>query len=106
MPLTAHPSGGIAETSRKDGKEEKKMENEAFAIIRIDRDMEERIFKTKEEAIREAKWFWEKHLTKEEKRKCTYFAVVKGKLDETGFMDLDHVEKEIAIFKGYENPWD
>ncbi len=80
------------------------MKNEAYAIIdQTKTDQFQRIFKTKEEAIREAKYEWEKLLTKEEKRKRDYYAVVKGELDENGYIDFENVTKIIIEFKKWEN---
>lgn len=80
------------------------MKNEAYAILHQTKtDLFQTIFKTKEEAIREAKYKWEKLLTKEEKRKCDYYAVVKGELDENGYIDFENVTKIIIEFKKWEN---
>lgn len=79
------------------------MKNESYAIFREEKgSIYQTLFKTKDEAIQNAKWEWEKHLTKEEKRKCGYFAVVEGELDETGYIDLAGWE-EIIVFKAWEN---
>lgn len=79
------------------------MKNEAYAILYDKGDLFQTMFKTKKEAIQEAKWEWEKHLTKEEKRKCNYYAVVKGELNEYGYIDFDTVTEVIIVFKAYEN---
>lgn len=81
------------------------MKNETYAILNETPDgtLHEKHFKTKEEAIQEARWDWNKYLTKEEKRKMRYYAVVKGELDETGYMDFDGVTEVIIVFKAYEN---
>ena len=80
------------------------MKNEAYAIIRQENvDRFQTMFKTKEEAIQEAKWEWERLLTKEEKRKIKYYAVVKGEPDENGYIDFENVTKIIIALKKWEN---
>ena len=79
------------------------MKNEAYAIIRQENvDRFQTMYKTKDEAIREAKYEW-KLLTKEEKRKIKYYAVVKCELDENGYIDFENVTKIIIEFKKWEN---
>ena len=76
------------------------MKNEAYAIIRQENvDRFQTMFKTKEEAKKKIKWEWEKYLTKEEKRKIKYYAVVKGEPDENGYIDFENVTKIIMNSK-------